>query len=697
MNVRLGLMISLGSILSLGVLVGCNSPSPRPFTDELKRAKASDTPVGRAEAGTLGRAINEQNIWLAKRWVEIDESLENNDTAGARALIEQVTKVDPTNPRLKGAKLSLQAKLEQVKQAPTASPVVPVVPTLAAEIDIAVGKKLPILEFRDAPLRAVMESLGRIGAINFIFDKDVRTDTRVSVSFKDASIRDALKAILVTQQLEFKALNRNSIVVFPNTAPKIRDYVDLQSRSFFLDNMDVKQAQNLIRTLVKTKDIFIDEKLNLLVMKDSPAAIRYAEQLLESVDQAEPEVMLDVQVLEVSTSRTREIGLKLPTSAQQALPVTTPLTNVELTRSNWAQQIVSITSPSISASLRATLGDANLLSNPSIRVKNREKARIHIGEKLPVFTSIFNSTGVAGGAGNAFSTQVTLLEVGLKLDVEPVIHMSKEVEIKLSLEVSNVIEKVAGPAQSVGYRVGTRNAVTNLRLRDGETQILAGLIRDDQRQSATGVPGLVELPILGRLFGPVTDEKDKTEIILLITPRVVRAISAPLVARSAIAAGTEGAIGVAPLRMNESAVVALVTTAAGTAIRPGFGVAANRVEPNTSALPSTPTSISLSLTGPKVVKANTEFEVLLARNAGAGNFDVVVDVNLAGAGASFANGTNGLTGSSAVNLVGEQGSVRIKAGAAGTEIQISVAGAKGAGGDIALDGNPQAMQVKVEP
>jgi general secretion pathway protein D len=403
-------------------------------------------------------------------------------------------------------------------------------------------------------------------------------------------------------------------------------------------------------------------------------------------------VMLDVQVLEVSSSKTREIGLKLPSTAQLGLPATTAPA-VELTRSNWAQQIVSVASPSITASLRATLGDANLLSNPSIRVKNREKARIHIGEKLPVFTSIFNSTGVAGGAGNAFSTQVTLLEVGLKLDVEPVIHMSKDVEIKLTLEVSNVIEKVSGPAQSVGYRVGTRNAVTNLRLRDGETQILAGLIRDDQRQSINGVPGLAELPILGRLFGPVTDEKDKTEIILLITPRVVRAISAPMIARAAFAAGTEGAIGVPPLRMNDSAVVSLLTTSGGTGGRPSGGVATPRIEP-VSAPPNVPATISLSLAGPNLVKANSEFEVLLVRNTGPANFDVQVDVSLTGTGASFSDGTSG---AKMVNLSGEQSAVRVKAGAPGSQISISVAGVKGPNGDITLDGNPQAIQVKVEP
>jgi general secretion pathway protein D len=679
------LLIPFSSNVSLfGVLffIGCASPTPYQFKEEMKRINSLEGSIGKPEAGALGRAINEQNIWLARRWVEIDTALDSNELARVTELIDQIAKVDPSHPRLKGARLSLRAKSEQPK---VALAPVSMSPVIASEIDIAVGKKLPILEFRDAPLRAVMETLGRIGGLNFIFDKDVRTDTRVSVSFKDAAIKDALKAILITQQLDFKAFNRNSIIVYPNTAPKIRDYVDLQSRSFFLDNIDAKQAQALIRTMVKTRDIFIDEKLNLLVMKDSPAAIRYAEQLIESVDQAEPEVMLDVQVLEVTASRTSEIGLKLPSSATLGLPLSTPATTA-LTRGTWADQIVSITSPSISASLRAGLGDANLLSNPSIRVKNREKARIHIGEKLPVFTSIFNSTGVAGSSANAFSTQVTLLEVGLKLDVEPIIHTSREVEIKLALEVSNVIEKVSGPAQSVGYRVGTRNAVTNLRLRDGETQILAGLIRDDERRSVSGVPGLMELPILGRLFGPQILEKDKTEIILLITPRIVRSIEAPLLARSAMAAGTEGAVGSAPLRMNDSAVVALSATGAGVGSRPPAAASAG------SSSVTSPSTIALSLAGPKVVKANAEFEVLVVRNPGQTMLDAVIELNLKGAGASFLT-----AGSSVVNLPGEQSSVRLKAGAAGSDIEITIANAKANGGELSIDGGSQTLQIKVEP
>jgi general secretion pathway protein D len=406
-------------------------------------------------------------------------------------------------------------------------------------------------------------------------------------------------------------------------------------------------------------------------------------------------------VLEISSSRTREIGLKLPGNAQLGLPSSTP-SGTELTRANWAQQIVSIASPSISASLNATLGDANLLSNPSIRVKNREKARIHIGEKLPVFTSIFNSTGVAGSTGNAFSTQVTLLEVGLKLDVEPIIHMSKDVEIKLSLEVSNVIEKVTGPAQSVGYRVGTRNAVTYLRLRDGETQILAGLIREDDRQSASGVPGLVEFPVLGRLFGPTTDVKEKTEIILLITPRVVRAVSGVSMAKGLLPAGTEGAVGVSPLRMNESALVSVLPSGIGGASSgsPSPSGPSSRNVPRQLASESVPvveavpTSVTLNLTGPKTTKPNTEFEVVLARSEGAANFETAVEVSLSGQGASFADGTVGRT---SISLNTEQKSVRVKSGAAGSDIQLSIANAKGPGGTLAVDGSTLTLQVKVEP
>ena len=181
----------------------------------------------------------------------------------------------------------------------------------------------------------------------------------------------------------------------------------------------------------------------------------------------------------------------------------------------------------------------NLLANPRIRVKNREKAKIHVGDRVPVITS------TAGAAGNFVSQSVSYLDVGLKLEVEPNITLDDDVSIKIQLEVSSITREIsnAGAAGTLAYQIGTRNASTVLRLRDGESQVLAGLIRDDERRTADGVSGLSQFPLLGRLFSSRTTDTNKTEIALVITPRIVRNMARPLASQSEIRAGTDASVG----------------------------------------------------------------------------------------------------------------------------------------------------------
>jgi general secretion pathway protein D len=179
-----------------------------------------------------------------------------------------------------------------------------------------------------------------------------------------------------------------------------------------------------------------------------------------------------------------------------------------------------------------------VLANPRIRVKNKEKARIHIGDRVPVITT------TAAATGGFVSESVSYLDVGLKLEVEPLIYLEDEVGIKVGLEVSNIVKEIRTVgSNTLSYQIGTRNAATVLRLRDGETQVLAGLISNEDRQTAVRVPGLGEMPVIGRLFSNTTDTRTKTEIVLLITPRLLRQIARPDAASVEFAAGTEASSG----------------------------------------------------------------------------------------------------------------------------------------------------------
>jgi general secretion pathway protein D len=398
------------------------------------------------------------------------------------------------------------------------------------------------IELRDITLRNLFETLTRATGINFIFDRDVRTDQRTTILLRDATIEDAIRMVLLTSSLEQKVLNDNTVFIFPNTPQKAREYQELVVKGFYLANADVKQTANMIRTLVKTRDIFVDEKINLLVIKDTPAAIRLAERLIAAQDLAEPEVMLEVEVLEVGSTWLQQLGIRFPDTFAVSVEGAGG-TAGQVTLREWQNRSSDIvrltfTDPLFLLSLKQQDGITSVLANPRIRVKNKDKARVHIGDRVPVITT------TAAATGGFVSESVTYLDVGLKLEVEPLIFLEDEVGIRVALEVSNIVQEIrASATNSLAYQIGTRNAATNLRLRDGETQVLAGLINREDRRSADRVPGLGELPVLGRLFSHTRDTKNRTEIVLLITPRLMRSLARPEAASVEFAAGTESATG----------------------------------------------------------------------------------------------------------------------------------------------------------
>ncbi|MFN7085524.1 MAG: secretin N-terminal domain-containing protein [Burkholderiales bacterium] len=415
-----------------------------------------------------------------------------------------------------------------------------------------------LLELRDVPLRAVFDVISRASGVNFVFDRDVRIDQKTSIAVRDAMVEELIRLVLASNQLEQKIVNETTVLVFPNTPQKLREHQELVVKSFYLANADAKQTANMIRTLVKSRDIFIDEKLNMIVIKDTPNAIRLAEKLITAQDLAEPEVMLEVEVLEIGYSKLLELGLRFPDSVAWSLvgggstttttggttgtTTTSSGTPGTLSLSEWINRNagivrLTVTNPLFLLSLKQQDGTTSVLANPRIRVKNKEKAKVHIGDRVPVITT------TAAVAGGFVSESVSYLDIGLKLEVEPLIYLEDEVGIKMGLEVSNIVKEIKGTTGTLTYQIGTRNASTVLRVKDGETQILAGLISDEDRRTANRVPGVGELPIVGRLFSSTRDTIDKKEIVLLMTPRLVRTLARPEARAVEFAAGTEAVTG----------------------------------------------------------------------------------------------------------------------------------------------------------
>jgi len=307
-----------------------------------------------------------------------------------------------------------------------------------ASVQLKPSSSQPIsLELRDVTLRAAFDVLSRAYGVNFVFDKDVRADQRTSVAVRGATLEEAVRLILLPNQLGQKILSDNTVIVFPNTPVKLREYQELVVKSFYLANADVKQTATMIRTVVKTRDIFIDEKINLLVIKDTPAAVRLAERLIAAQDLAEPEVVLEVEVLEVGSNRLLELGLKYPDSVAWSLVGSAGIPGV-VTLPEWlnrGSELVRLIFPNplFLLNLRQQDGTTSVLANPRIRVKNKEKAKIHIGDRVPVITT------TAAATGGFVSESVSYLDVGLKLEVEPLIYLEDEIGIKVALEVSNIV------------------------------------------------------------------------------------------------------------------------------------------------------------------------------------------------------------------------------------------------------------------
>ncbi len=393
-------------------------------------------------------------------------------------------------------------------------------------------QKPATLEFRDAELKLVLQALSQYSGLNFVLDKDVPPNLLVTVFLRNVSVADALRVILSTHQLRQRVLNDTTLLIYPDTPDKETEHQDLVVKNYFLANAEAKQVANMLKTMLKAKNVFADDKLNLLMMRDTPAMIELADRLVATQDVAEPEVMLDVEVMEVLRSRLSDLGLQWP---DQLSLTPLPQSGDTLTLYDLEHLSTRTTGATISPlliNLKKQLEATDILANPRLRTHNREKAQIKIGDRVPVFTSTATSTGFV-------SETVQYLDVGLRLDVEPTVFPNDEISIKLSLEVSSLTNQVKTQTGSLAYQIGTRNASTVLRLKDGETQILGGLINEQDVRTSNRVPGLGDLPVLGRLFSNQSNQKDRRELVLSITPHIVRGIGPPADVPTQFWSGTE--------------------------------------------------------------------------------------------------------------------------------------------------------------
>ncbi len=482
----------------------------------LQRALPFDT--GRQRVSGLLQDLTAQRR-QQEALTQARELAAQHDNGAALRVIAQALKDGPRHPELLALRRRLEAdvRLAQVR---------------ASQLGLAETRPIT-LDFRDANLRTVLDLVTRHSGINFVLDKDIRSDIRVSVYLRSARVEDAIDLLVSTYQLSKKVVDERTVLIYPNTPEKHREHQEQVVKVFYLASADAKSTANFLRSMLRIREPFVDERTNMLAIRESPENVALAERLVNLYDGVEPEVLLDVEVIEVRSSRLTELGVKFPDTF--SLTPLAPAGASALTLAN-VQGIdssrIGLSVAGLLVNLKREVGDFNTLANPSIRARNREKARILIGDKVPVITT-------TTGTGNFVSDSVSYLDVGLKLEVEPTVYADDDVAIRVALEVSSLGQQVSTRSGTIAYQIGTRNAATLLRLRDGETQLLAGLISREDRSAASRVPGIGDLPVLGRLFSSQRDEGARTELVLAITPRVLRNVRQPHASETELWVGTE--------------------------------------------------------------------------------------------------------------------------------------------------------------
>jgi general secretion pathway protein D len=466
-------------------------------------------------------------------WGALDAALaqaEKGQLAAAVAKTQQVLSEDPNHRR--GRLLLRQLLRQQADQAGKDS-------GGSARLREAFQKPVS-LTFNGASLQQVFEALRQASGLSFVLDREVRAELPVTLGVTQKTVDEVVQLILTTHQLERRILDGDTVFVYPAAGAKPAEFRDVVVRSFYLSHAEAAKVAMHLKALTRAREVVVDEKLNLLLVRDTQEGIRLAERLIATLDLPDAEVMLDVEVMEVSANRLMDLGVRWPDSLTASV-VGKAGKEGQLTWDEFktrSTELLRLTTNSalVSAQLRSQVGESNLLANPRVRVRNKQIARVLIGQKVPVITS-------TATANVGTSQSVNYLDVGLKLEIEPTISLDDEVSMKINLEVSNITQTIPLAGGSQAYVLGTRNTSTHLRVRDGETNILAGLIERNNTHANTGIPGLNQLPLLNRLFGAANDDQRRTEIVLLVTPRIVRNLEVPGVGQQEISTGPDGGPG----------------------------------------------------------------------------------------------------------------------------------------------------------
>lgn len=380
---------------------------------------------------------------------------------------------------------------------------------------------------RPKPIKEIYSAIGKAYGFNVLFDPKLKDD-RLAIELRDLTAEQALEMVMQGAGHFYKVLDQHSIIIAEDTPQNRREYEDLVIKTFFLSNADVKEIDKLLRSLIEARRLSTNEQLNAITLRDTADKVAIAEKLIRINDKAKAEVLIDVEILIMATSKNSNIGTALSTYSFN-LGLDTASINPDapdgtlglddfanITRGDWFINV-----PSILINLAKSSGEAQVLAQPQLRISEGEKASLMIGDQVPIPVTSFNS-GYQGAPGTVTPiTSFQYRDVGITIEVEPRVHHNREITLDLKVEISNVGETVSvGDTDAI--TIGTRNITSVIRLKSGETSLLAGLIRRDTTKGVTKTPLLGDIPFLGRLFRNETTTDKNTDLVLTLTPQIIR-------------------------------------------------------------------------------------------------------------------------------------------------------------------------------
>ena len=479
-------------------------PNKPKYRSNLKRAKLR---AAEAHALQAARHKNAGELDAAQSELQLAIAMNPTDTN----LSQELAKVDVAiqEKDATAALTNINRLKEQARETPL------------GRLELAPGGEEPAgFLFREARLRDVFLSLGKMAGVNMVFD-GAFIDQTISIELHDTSFEEALRSLCRVSQNFFYVQSENIVTIVPDTPTKRREYEKQIMKTFYLSSADIKETIDLLRIVLGARRVAPHTATNALTIVDAPEKVAAAERIITTIDKSRAEVVVHLELLEVNRTSLEEYGIQLRSGIDGVEGITVgvfPEQSTTLNASPYDGSNVSVTGlPGAVVQLLRMDGDTRILASPQLRMVDGQTATAQFGERVPIPITTFTPIAQGGIAQQPITT-FEYQNIGVNIEVTPRTHHNDEVSLQLRVQLDNI----SGTTLQGLPTFGNRFVETLLRLKDGETSLLAGLILTEERTSMTGIPGLASVPILGRLFAANKDEARETDIVLILTPRVVR-------------------------------------------------------------------------------------------------------------------------------------------------------------------------------